>query len=735
MRARATEAGLLRSAETVIRGFELRWADSNKQEARFQLLEAVASRLGGFDLGTYFEEFQTDPILAPKMLLAVARDVVEQLPITIPPSLALSALAREALTQFGQRRSGAYHTDYRLAVHLAEGLRHSLVPGNTVIDPACGAGILLVAATLAACGADRRLTSEWLANSVYAADLSRSALRGAQLSLACLTDDVGALRQMRDHWIDGDSLLGGTRAWQSKAPNGFDVVIANPPWEKLKVTRHEFIQAEGGNRLYGSDYDLFDEERYAHRKNEAKDYGDLLAARYRSLGSGEPDLYLAFSELALALARRGGSVGLILPAGLIRSKNTETLRRCIWSETMDLSVDVFENRARFFEIDSRFKFLTVHASKRDKEGASRAVELRHSRGKNGAISRGPAVLMSRSTLARIRPDLSIPEVRTEAEWNLFVRMIEKGHDWSQPDSPWFPRFVREVDMTRDRKLFLTKRLGRTVPLIEGRMVHQHRLGAKSHIWGTGRSAAWRLNRPGESELRPQFWIAPAELPAATQERLGRTRAGFCDITGQTNERSMLAAMIPAGMVCGNKVPTILFPNEPSDERLWLWIAIANSIPFDWLIRRIITTTVNYFHLLSLPLPAIEPDTLPGRQLIEGARALDSMDRGGAGPEVWRRVSELRARADRLVLTAYGLDDADLDHMLSDFPLIDRLQPPLKGETRSTVTRDLLLSHSRDPHMASEARGRLERAEPLGAIAYLPSQIAANVSGDGHQANG
>jgi predicted RNA methylase len=723
VRARSTEADLLRSAQIIIRNFEGRWPQTERQEARFQLLEAVASRLGGFDLSRYFEEFQTRPILAPNALLAVARDVVAQLDTPIPPAIAVSALAREALNQTDQRTSGAYHTDYRLAMHLAECLKTSLRPGAKVIDPACGAGILLVAASLVACGADRRLTSEWLANSIFATDLSENALRGTQLSLACLTDDLNALRQMRDRWFDGDSLLGGAARWQGIVPNGFDVVVANPPWEKLKVTRHEFIQAEGGDRHYGSDYDLFDEERYAHRKNGAKDYGELLAARYSTLGCGEPDLFVAFSELVLALTKPGGSVGMILPAGLIRSKNTERLRRFIWSETTDLSLDVFENRARFFNIDTRFKFLTVHGRKRTKRVPPTDIELRHSGASQGKIRRGRAVHISRSSLARIRPDLSVPEVRTDPEWLLFIRMVEGGHDWSQSDSPWFPHFVREVDMTRDRRVFHTNRGGKTVALIEGRMVHQHRLGAKAHIWGSGRSAIWRLNCPGESEVRPQFWISPLDLSPPAQQRLGVTRAGFCDITGQTNERSLLAAMIPAGVACGNKVPTILFPNEPSEERLWLWIALANSIPFDWLVRRVITTTVNYFHLLGLPLPAIEPSTLPGRHLIEISKTLADLDRAGFTMENLWKIAHLRAKADKIVAGAYGLTGDDLDLMLEDFPLLDGGQPILAGDDRATLTRDLLRVQSRQSDLAAQSKARLDAAAAIGGVPYVPAQFA------------
>lgn len=724
MRPVSKEAQLLKGAADAIDRFVHRHRQAPGQEARFQLLEAVASRLGGFDLALYRERFAVEAIADAETLLAEARDVVAAIEASgIPAALAVSALAREALDAGRQRRSGAYHTDFRLAQHLAATLGDALRPGIKVIDPACGAGILLAAITMAACGADRRLTGEWLASSVFAADLSPNALRGTQIALACLTDDVAALARMRANWRAGDSLLAGAPGWEPVAGPGFDVVVANPPWEKIKLTRHEFIRTEGGERHYGAAYGEFDTRRYETRKAEAESYGAALAGRYESLRAGEPDLYVAFAELLLELARPGGAVGLLLPAGLIRSQNTGFLRRRLFAQSSEISFQVIENRARFFEIDTRFKFLVVRARKRAGKARQGPVELSHASGTATGVEATPKVRIGRATLARLRPDLSIPEVRSEAEWRLFARMVARGIDWSQPQSAWHPEFMREVDMTRDRHAFLARRSGGALPLVEGRMVQQHRFGAKSHAGGTGRSAWWTPNLPGDSRVEPQFWIDPRTLAPRAAERAAQPRAGFCDITGQTNERSCMAAMIPAGVACGNKVPTVLFSNDPGETRLWLWIAMANSLPFDWLIRRVITTTINYFHLLSLTLPPLEPDSLPGRALAEIAKTLATLDRAGAGTEAHWRMAELRAAADQIVLNAYGLSAADLALMMEDFPLLDRAQPVLPGEARSTITRDLILAHGRSRPAAAAARARVERAAEAGAVAYMPAQMA------------
>ena len=134
-----------------------------------------------------------------------------------------------------------------------------------------------------------------------------------------------------------------------------------------------------------------------------------------------------------------------------------------------------------------------------------------------------------------------------------------------------------------------------------------------------RRAIWTPYNLGQSKIEPQFWIAPGDVPASASPRVSRERVGFCDVTGQTNERTILAAMIPNGAVCGNKVPTLLFDNKPSSMP-WSWLAIANSFVFDWMARRIVTTTVNYFLLMSLPMPSIDPRGREARDLAQIGRA-------------------------------------------------------------------------------------------------------------------
>lgn len=655
--------------------------------------------------------------------------------LPIHPAMALASLARPKLPSSQQRFAGAFYTDFRLARYLAASLHWNGKGTPRILDPACGTGSLLVAAALALAGHNQARRCKLLAEGIYGADLSRRALRGAMLALTSLTNQHEAIVSLLKHLRAADSLREGPALWTDVAPRGFDVVIGNPPWEKAKISRHEYLQAVGYRRHYGHTcQDAASIRGLEAARSRQAEYLNALRDRYGLQGGGDPDLYKLFTELGMRLLSPGGQLAILVPAGLIRSQGTEPLRAALLAASERTEITVLDNRGRFFPIDTRMKFLALRADIA-RGRRRRALVLWHGTGDDyGVIVREP-VRIGRSTLRRLRPDLSLPEVRRPAEWRIFRQMAEAGHQPGDKTYVWRPSFMREIDMTKDRASFRSSNGPGTLALIEGRMVHQFRHAAKHYVSGTGRRAKWATVHPAsECEVAPQFWFPQAKLPPRVRERTGRRRVGFCDITGQTNERSMLAARIPPGVVCGNKVPTVVFENTSDDEHEVLadcWLAIVNSLPFDWALRRVVTTSVNYFLLVSVPMPFLDPLGLLGRRLAALAGCLSACehfagDRGGLLSGAWE-AAEGRAEIDWRVLKAYGLGVADLQIMLEDFPLLDRSQPPLPGEKSSTITRDFLLLRAcealDEEHLFERLwQNRVAVARERGAVPYVPSHL-------------
>jgi hypothetical protein len=743
-------------------------ADSSAEEgtdAASDVLEAAASRLGGFDLDGY-RELAAPALpwaLSSGLASAWAEKVLTAIAATpVPARLALAALAQPQTDPARARTTGAYYTDFRLAAYLAARVAalpgRPLGPASTVVDAAAGTGILLAALVDEICRGDAGVATELVGRGVCAADVDPGTLRGTAAVLASFTSDLDAIGRMRGRLLGTDSLLASADAWARLAPGGFDAVIGNPPWERLRSTRHEVLRAAGVDRRYGSEYGPG--HATVPTDGRFRRYAEAVFERYPLPRGREIDLYQAFIELGLRLCGDDGRLGLLVPAGLIRSQGTTELRSRLLTGSASVDLTVLHNRARFFEIDSRVKFLALARTVAGTESPgpltpchgvplagsvtlchgvplagsvtlchgvplAGSVTLRHAGADGSAVLQTAATSISLTGLAAARPDRSVPEVRGQAEWRLFQRMAATGVPPSQPGGSWAMRILREVDMVEDRALF-----GRRadpsereawLPIVEGRMVNQHRSRAKTHVAGTGRSARWDpVPLRDAARARSQF-LLPSEALAPTRRRRARThRVGFCDIVGQTNERTLQAALIPPGRICGNKVPTVdLLVHADDPDRPFVLVAVLNSLPVDWLLRRVVTTSLNYFVLLGLPLPAVAPGSAASARLAFLGRALHAAE-GDPGVDL-RDVAAARAEVDRLVLDAYGLDAAAMRLILTDFTLLDRGQPALPGETRSTVTADLVRGMC-DP-ADEEAATRHAAAAALGAVAYVPEEFA------------
>lgn len=704
---RSYESRLLRGATALIDRFAGKTAVD-----RLYLLEAVAGLYAGWSVEEYWHSFNLKPgaIEGPQV-----RQVLDEIGASgIPVPLALAALSREEVEENTQKKTGAYYTDFRLAQLLArEGVRRVRTDGLW-IDTACGSGMLLAAAALEVPEGERRDTT--IRVNLAGSDLSSLALRGSRLVVASTTPNLEAVESFNRRLWNMDSLRSSER-WKKYVGRGAALVIGNPPWERLRPSRHEVASTAGEKRHYGQsfqvDIDVSDERAALLR------YVRDVTRETVLQGRGDHDLYKLFLELSLSIAADDGVISLLLPAGLVRSQGTAQLRSELNAVAPEMSIALLENRAQHFAIDTRFKFLALTA--RVGRGDAKPIELRVA-DRTGLLPEN-AVEIDRRQLEVLRPDLSLPEVRSDNEWALFARLSSESEPIGSPDGPWHPEYRREADMTLDRRHFTPEPEPGTLPLLEGRHVAQYRWRAKKYVSGEGRAAIWRPQPLGAAELRSQWFVDPSSLSRTTKQRAQKTRIGFCDITGQTNERSLLAARIPADVVCGNKVPTLEMLHA-DEQREDLLLALLNSISVDWMLRRVVTTTINFFILDALPLPRITEDDEIGSELIELCRRVSAAEGNQTLADLWR-VGSLRARIDALVAFAWGITPSEMDLMLQDFPLLDRGQPSLGGEKRSTITADCIaleLARLYDD-VPRETEARVREARRLGAVPYIPAEFA------------
>lgn len=676
------------------------------RDAKMESLIYVASRYSGVQYHNEIDgiEFSQNEYQLVKDNLINLYQVVNDIKVPVP--LALCSLAREQLSFADQKKNGVYYTDFRIAEYMAGSICESILPCNSIVDTAAGTGILLTAVALKSKEKWKKEDfSYWIKKNVYAVDMSESALRGIQIAFLSLINDIDDLIKLRKHLYLDDSLLGAFSQKKKK----FDYIIGNPPWGKIKLSRHMFAKSLGVEHIYGSEFEDFKNEHYDKEKQILTDYSNQVKEKFKLIGSGEIDLYMPFFENAMNRVSNCGKVVILVPAGLIRAQGTENLRRFLFEKFGNIKVAVFDNKDRYFAIDTRFKFLCVEF---EKAGAEIRVSLPQYTGKQ--ILDSKSVVYTKQNLKNIRADYSIPELYTEDELNIFEKMVCNGTT-EFDKGIWKMDIAREVDMTSSSKYF--QRSSRDgLPVIEGRMVNNFRIGAKSYISGQGRSAVWKTNKIGSAVIKPQFVIAPSSLPESIKIRTTQKRAGFCDIAGQTNERAMMSAIIPDGVVCGNKVPTVIFPNI--DKGIYAWVGVTNSFVYDWFLRRVLTTTVNYFLLKSIPIPAVDPGDNRLAKIIENVKQLELLDSEGAN---YDKYENLRSENDVLVAKLYGITGREMRLILEDFNLLDRGQPAIEGEVTSTITRDMILKTFGDLDVKYYDE-RVKKAKSAGAIAYINAEL-------------
>ncbi len=259
-------------------------------------------------------------------------------------------------------------------------------------------------------------------------------------------------------------------------------------------------------------------------------------------------------------------------------------------------------------------------------------------------------------------------------------------------------------MGNDRDLFSDEPTG--LPLYEGRMVDQYDHRAKGYRGGRGRSADWEnlpFTNPCKS-IQPQWFVPEDRLPRKVRDRVLTYRIGFGDVASPTNERTLIAALIPPGCVCGDKVPTISF--GPGQEWAFLvWLAVANSFSMDFLARKKVSLKMSYTVLDSLPFPRLELAdpvvariaplvlalTCTAREMTpfwnamavqgwaEPAPALDPC------PGVLDEDTRLEVRAELDVFVArdlFGLTRDEMSYVLDTFPIVERHQVKRYGEYRT-----------------------------------------------------
>ncbi|MFZ1643493.1 MAG: DNA methyltransferase [Candidatus Contendobacter sp.] len=548
-----------------------------------------------------------------------------------------------------------------------------------------------------------------------------------QLNLA----DIAALHPF--HWgFEFDEIL--------NQRGGFDAIITNPPWEIFKPQAKEFFQ-EHSNLVSKNKMTIkeFEKEQAKLLKNP-----DIRAAWLEYLSrfphvsawfraapqfkhqsaivngkktGSDINLYKLFTEQCYNLLREGGECGIVIPSGIYTDLGTKGLRDMLFSHCMVTDLVSFSNERYIFEeVHHAVKFCLLVFERGGETNRFDAVFRINPR---EAVAPTELDGFLHSTINRIQipvtlvhklsPDsYSIREFRSDLDIIVAEKTLKFPLLGEEIEGLWNLKLWNEFHMTNDSHLYQINYSEGRLPLWEGKQFYQY-------IADFGQPRYWLDEKEARTELlniklkKAKKIMRDAGLNGEQDTRLLRLdyvsyRLAFRDVTASTNERTVIAAILPPKRFCPHTVSLeqVFFEHIENhqvasvtglsqQERLYL-LAVFNSYLFDWLLRQSVTAHVSFFFIYNTPVPRLaksDPGFAPivtraarltctTPEFDDLAKAIglaphpNPLPKGegvhyGATDPIER--ARLRAELDGLIAHLYGLTEAEFAHILDTFPLV------------------------------------------------------------------
>ncbi|MCW5639081.1 MAG: Eco57I restriction-modification methylase domain-containing protein [Rubrivivax sp.] len=523
----------------------------------------------------------------------------------------------------------------------------------------------------------------WLLPGWPAADARRLARLGDAAMQAALAELMSDRHQLVTVLAEGrvggegpgveaaNALLGRVRAlaageaffhWWTAFPTvfaadgsgGFDVVVGNPPWDRIKLQQVEWFaerepriatQARAADRrrliaeLQKKRSPLWQQYQEAAERTEANARVLAKAGDYPLLGGGDVNLYSLFVERAMSLVQPQGIVALLTPSGIAADKGAAEFFRGIATTGRLGALFDFENKGVFFpDVHDNFKFVAlVFGGDARRFERSRCAFYLH------AVAEidepGRTLALGAADFALVNPNTGAAPVFRHARdaditLDLYRRhpvLVRHGAGKGNGEGarrPWPVKYLRMFDMTNDSARFMTRaeleregwhaaRLNRwrngdqqALPLLVGKSIWQfdHRANharvntANLQVASSSLPVSAVEHMNPEFVPEPQFWVIVDPARDSLDWAIG-----FRDITNPTNSRTAIAAIVP-NRLAGNTLPLLVGRDSATEFALWapLLLANLNSLAFDYVARQKAKWThLNWFILEQLPVIAPE----------------------------------------------------------------------------------------------------------------------------------
>jgi len=493
----------------------------------------------------------------------------------------------------------------------------------SVLDPACGAGVFLIsAANLLYASTLKAITVARAASipqsdiddilkskrpSLYGVDLDLGALEVTDISLRILegnvTDSVPASKIGRNlkqgnSLISFNGLHGGSNhqhffqnplsmkafEWSSEYPeifsnprSGFDFIVMNPPYERLKPNLAEFLRERlaSGDRMIHTD--VYDDHKRSIREStsyfrESNEY--QLATSY-SLNT-----YQLFIERALQLARPNGNIGCIVPSNILGDISAQRLRANLLQQNCLRTIDDFPETSRLFPgVTQSVSIITIK-----KGGQTDSINVGFNR-----LSLDDALKKKRMKIRQDRisrtmgSTLTIPRIEASG-----FKLLDLLHN-NQPLGSLEDVLIRrgELDLTNN-KIAITSNMTDT-PLVRGSHISRYSL-----VEGRHKSEFVKMNK-----------FKKSLESSSRSEHINMDRIACQQVSNMGQRWRLKFARVKSGSVLANSCNYIVVNGKNKSTDLDYYLGILNSELLNWRFQ--ISNFNNHVSIRELQnLPIVKP---------------------------------------------------------------------------------------------------------------------------------
>lgn len=564
--------------------------------------------------------------------------------------------------------------------------------------------------------------------------------------------------KIRNSMVDAPKAVSRARAlhWPLEFPDimqrgGFDIVLGNPPWERVKLQEQEFFALRDAEiataknaaarkkliaQLDDNNPRLANEWQGALRTSATESHFMRESGRFPRGGVGDVNTYAVFTDLAWQALHPSGRAGLIIPNGLVVGFTYREFLRQLLSEKSLVSFYGFENEDKIFKDvhnETKFGLLTIG-------GTDVRIEqpwfTAHIRQPSEIADPEKRYSLTVDEIRAVNPNtLNLPAFRwskdakvTAAIHTAAPILVEKEgsqvfrNDWRVSFKTMFHmandsgHFIDHEDVAplikQRRGALAVLHDGRQVyPLYEGKMFwhFDHRYGtyenqtAKQANKGVLPRVSDEKHWSADYRTQPRYWV-DANLTRQTLAEDARSPWLFSWRDVGPSERTFVGTILPPTAM-GHASPYLT--TEATAEEALALSTVLSTLVVDYAARQK-SSRMTFFIVEQLPMlartklkeaPVWLGETISAwinKRAIElfytNWELRDLADSVGTATPPFRcdssRRPTLQAEIDAAVLHLYGLDRKQADWILDSFTVLRKYEERDHSEFR---TKQLVLT--------------------------------------------